>query len=103
MMKSDDTASFLYGMAKRGRKYYLGLATITLFLALSLAGFGAELGLGVPVLWAITVLAPIGVAITVAAFTAFMSNSAGIEPRNGASFETRHVGTDSPPSRRSAS
>ncbi len=29
MMKSDDTASFLYGMAKRGRKYFLGLATIT--------------------------------------------------------------------------
>ncbi len=29
MMKSDDTASFLYGIAKRGRKYYLGLATIT--------------------------------------------------------------------------
>lgn len=29
MMKSDDTASFLYGMAKRGRKYYLGLSTIT--------------------------------------------------------------------------
>jgi type IV secretory pathway VirB4 component len=29
MMKSEDTASFLYGMAKRGRKYYLGLATIT--------------------------------------------------------------------------
>lgn len=29
MMKSADTASFLYGMAKRGRKYYLGLATIT--------------------------------------------------------------------------
>lgn len=29
MMKSDDTASFLYGVAKRGRKYYLGLATIT--------------------------------------------------------------------------
>ena len=29
MMKSDDTASFLYSMAKRGRKYYLGLATIT--------------------------------------------------------------------------
>jgi len=29
MMKSDDTASFLYGLAKRGRKYYLGLATIT--------------------------------------------------------------------------
>ncbi len=29
MMKQDDTASFLYSMAKRGRKYYLGLATIT--------------------------------------------------------------------------
>lgn len=29
MMKSDDTASFLYSLAKRGRKYYLGLCTIT--------------------------------------------------------------------------
>jgi len=29
MMKTEDTASFLYGLAKRGRKYYLGLATIT--------------------------------------------------------------------------
>ncbi len=29
MMKSEDTASFLLGLAKRGRKYYLGLATIT--------------------------------------------------------------------------
>ncbi|MFA7302431.1 MAG: DUF87 domain-containing protein [Candidatus Paceibacterota bacterium] len=29
MMKSDDTASFLYSMAKRGRKYYLGVCTIT--------------------------------------------------------------------------
>jgi len=29
MMKSDDTASFLLGLAKRGRKYYLGMATIT--------------------------------------------------------------------------
>jgi len=29
MMKNDDTASFLYSIAKRGRKYYLGLATIT--------------------------------------------------------------------------
>ncbi len=29
MMKSDDTASFLFGIAKRGRKYFLGLATIT--------------------------------------------------------------------------
>ena len=29
MMKSEDTASFLLGLAKRGRKYYLGLSTIT--------------------------------------------------------------------------
>ncbi len=29
MMKSEDTASFLFGLAKRGRKYYLGLSTIT--------------------------------------------------------------------------
>ena len=29
MMKSKDTASFLFGIAKRCRKYYLGLATIT--------------------------------------------------------------------------
>mgnify|MGYP003417729332 FL=1 len=29
MMKSEDTASFLYSIAKRCRKYYLGLATIT--------------------------------------------------------------------------
>ncbi len=29
MMKSEDTASFLFGMTKRGRKYYLGVATIT--------------------------------------------------------------------------
>ena len=29
MMKSEDTASFLFSMAKRGRKYFLGLATIT--------------------------------------------------------------------------
>lgn len=29
MMQSEDTASFLFGIAKRGRKYYLGLATIT--------------------------------------------------------------------------
>jgi type IV secretory pathway VirB4 component len=28
-MKSKDAASFLFGMAKRGRKYYLGIATIT--------------------------------------------------------------------------
>ncbi len=29
MMKADDTASLLFGLAKRGRKYYLGIATIT--------------------------------------------------------------------------
>lgn len=29
MMKSDDTASFLFMLAKRGRKYYLGVSTIT--------------------------------------------------------------------------
>ncbi len=29
MMKSPDTASFLYSLVKRGRKYYLGVATIT--------------------------------------------------------------------------
>ncbi|MEK7066196.1 MAG: DUF87 domain-containing protein, partial [Patescibacteria group bacterium] len=29
MMKSPDTASFLFSLAKRGRKYFLGLATIT--------------------------------------------------------------------------
>lgn len=29
MMKSEDTASFLYSIAKRGRKYFLGLCTIT--------------------------------------------------------------------------
>jgi len=29
MMKSEDAASFLFGLAKRGRKYFLGLSTIT--------------------------------------------------------------------------
>ncbi len=29
MMKSEDSASFLYGLCKRARKYYLGVATIT--------------------------------------------------------------------------
>lgn len=29
MMKSEDTASFLYSLVKRGRKYYLGVSTIT--------------------------------------------------------------------------
>jgi len=29
MLKSEDTASFLHSMAKRGRKYFLGISTIT--------------------------------------------------------------------------
>jgi len=29
MMKTEDTASFLFSLAKRGRKYFLGLSTIT--------------------------------------------------------------------------
>ncbi len=29
MMKSEDTASFLFSLAKRGRKYFLGVSTIT--------------------------------------------------------------------------
>jgi conjugal transfer ATP-binding protein TraC len=29
MMKAEDTASFLFSLAKRGRKYYLGVTTIT--------------------------------------------------------------------------
>jgi len=29
MMRSEDTASFLFSLAKRGRKYYLGISTIT--------------------------------------------------------------------------
>ncbi|MEK7478144.1 MAG: DUF87 domain-containing protein [Patescibacteria group bacterium] len=29
MMKTEDTASFLFSLVKRGRKYYLGVATIT--------------------------------------------------------------------------
>jgi conjugal transfer ATP-binding protein TraC len=29
MMRSEDTASFLFSIAKRGRKYYLGISTIT--------------------------------------------------------------------------
>jgi len=29
MMKDPDSASFLYGICKRGRKYWLGVSTIT--------------------------------------------------------------------------
>jgi type IV secretory pathway VirB4 component len=29
MMKNDDSATFLFGLVKRGRKYYLGISTIT--------------------------------------------------------------------------
>jgi cytochrome b-561 len=45
------------------RRLALGLAFLVLVLALSLAGFGTELGLGVPALWAITVLAPVATAV----------------------------------------
>ncbi len=38
-----------------------GLAVLTLFAALSLAGFSAELRLSVPTLWVITLVAPLGV------------------------------------------
>jgi cytochrome b-561 len=41
------------------KRLAFGLAAIALFLALSLAGFGEELGLGVPVLWAISLAAPL--------------------------------------------
>jgi cytochrome b-561 len=41
------------------RRLAFGLAAVTLFLALSVAGFGAELGLSVPVLWAITLASPL--------------------------------------------
>jgi cytochrome b-561 len=37
----------------------LGVAMMTLFLSFSLAGFGTELGLSVPVLWVIMVAAPL--------------------------------------------
>ena len=29
MMKNDDSATFLFGLVKRARKYYLGVTTIT--------------------------------------------------------------------------
>jgi cytochrome b-561 len=62
----------------------LGLAVVTLFLALSLAGFGAELGLSVPVLWAIVLLAPAGVALGVR-FLAGRPLPAGAAGGSGAS------------------
>jgi cytochrome b-561 len=49
------------------RRLALGLAFLVLFLALSLAGFGTELGLGVPALWAITVVAPVATALAASA------------------------------------
>ena len=50
------------------RRLGLGLAVLVLFLALSLAGFGTELGLGVPALWAITVVAPVATALGARAY-----------------------------------
>ncbi len=61
----------------------LGLAVLTLFLALSLAGFGAELGLSLPVSWAITVLAPVAVALGAHALARRLAapSGAGAAPR----------------------
>ena len=50
------------------RRLGLGLAVLALFLALSLAGFGTELGLGVPALWAIAVVAPVATAVGAGAY-----------------------------------
>jgi len=50
---------FAESPAASPRRLAFGLAAVTLFLALSLAGFGAELGLGVPVLWVITLATPL--------------------------------------------
>ncbi len=58
--RSPEPAFYAERPAASPRRLALGLAVLVLFLALSLAGFGAELGLSVPVLWAITVLAPLG-------------------------------------------
>jgi cytochrome b-561 len=60
----DRTPPSLYyaeGAAAGPRRLALGVAVVTLFLALSLAGFGAELHLSVPALWAITVITPVAV------------------------------------------
>jgi cytochrome b-561 len=43
------------------RRLGLGLAGLTLFVVFSLAGFSAELGLSVPVLWLLAVVAPVAV------------------------------------------
>jgi cytochrome b-561 len=63
--RSRSSLYFAESPAANPTRLSLGLAVLTLFLALSLAGFGAELGLSVPVLWAIVVLAPAGVALGV--------------------------------------
>jgi cytochrome b-561 len=79
----DRTPSSLYyaehPLAGPGR-LALGLAGLTLFLALSLAGFGTELGLSVPVLWAIAVLAPLAVGWAAHAFARRVLEAA---PRTG--------------------
>ncbi len=59
--RAPESAHYAEHPAASPRRLALGMAVLTLFLALSLAGFGNELGLSVPVLWAITVLAPLGV------------------------------------------
>ncbi len=50
---------FAESPAASPRRLAFGLAAVTLFLALSLAGFGAELGLSVPVLWVIVLASPL--------------------------------------------
>jgi cytochrome b-561 len=56
-------SSLYYAEDPRGSPGRLaaGMAVLALFAALSLAGFSAELGLSVPALWVITVVAPLGV------------------------------------------
>ena len=60
------------------RRLALGLAVLVLFLALSLAGFGTELGLSVPVLWIVTVVAPVATAVGAAAYARRRAERVGV-------------------------
>ena len=60
------------------RRLDLGLAVLVLFLALSLAGFGTELGLSVPVLWIVTVVAPVATAVGAAAYARRRAERVGV-------------------------
>ena len=57
--RAASTTHFAESPAANPRRLGFGLAAVTLFLALSLAGFGAELGLSVPVLWVIVLASPL--------------------------------------------